>query len=94
MATRNLLVKDFKLVRQPGVTVTYPVTVPDPPPPGDSQGAVSFGNSTLPEGGSITTADCVALGGIPFEGFCTLSATYSTGSGFSSTSIKRYRIVD
>lgn len=94
MATNNLLVKEFKLVRQPGQTVTYPVTVPDAPLEGDSQGSVNFGNFELPGEGSITTADCLALGGVPIDGYCTLTNTVATSPTSAYVVTKKYPVVD
>lgn len=92
MATRNLLEKDFKLVRQPGQTVTYPVNVPDPLE-GDDQGASQFGPDSLPEDGSITTEECLIYGGTPINGQCTLTRTVNNfGNIYTITST--YRIVD
>lgn len=88
MATRNLLVKDFKLVRQPGQTVTYPVNVPeiqDPP----EEDTTEFGGDSLPESGSITTAQCLNYGGVPINGQCTLTTNTSGGN-----IIRTYRISD
>lgn len=82
MATKNLLVKAFIPVRVPGETVQYQVQVADPLPTGDSQNAADFGDS-------ITTAQCLANGGSPFNGHCTVLRFTSGG-----TYLTKYPVID
>lgn len=104
MATKNLLVKDFIQKRVPGGTTQQLVYVPDPDPfLGDSQNASATVENEwqtwdgVVDGGSssITTEYCLAQGGAPIGGYCTISVpAYNYESGQGLNFLTKFRVVD